>query len=287
MFGYVKIHKDELKIKEYNTYRAYYCGLCFAIKKHFGNIPRLTQSNDAAFLALLLSSLNDNALNIQHKRCILNPFKKRPVVLDDDILEYAAAVNIILLYFKIKDDLADGFSAKSFLSLPFILPSARKAKKLYKKVFDIAFVKLKNLSELESSLSGDIDRVSHQFAELLAELFSAFPIQDEKEQKILYRIGYSLGRFIYIADAIDDLEEDIQKKRYNPLIYNDTFSIDELKNSLMFTLSDLSLSYELLDIKKNKSILDNIIYLGLYNSFENIFNKKTMKTAERQAKTNE
>ena len=42
----------------------------------------------------------------------------------------------------------------------------------------------------------------------------------------------------------------------------------------MYTLSDISLSYELLDIKKNKNILDNIIYMGLTDSLDKVFNKK-------------
>lgn len=33
MFGYVTPCKMELKIKEYEKFRAYYCGLCKTIKK--------------------------------------------------------------------------------------------------------------------------------------------------------------------------------------------------------------------------------------------------------------
>ena len=33
MFGYVTIRKDDLKVKDYNKYQAYYCGLCQDIKE--------------------------------------------------------------------------------------------------------------------------------------------------------------------------------------------------------------------------------------------------------------
>ena len=36
MFGYVTIRKDDLKVKDYNKYQAYYCGLCQDIKEAYG-----------------------------------------------------------------------------------------------------------------------------------------------------------------------------------------------------------------------------------------------------------
>ena len=54
MFGYIVVHKPELKVKEYETYRASYCGLCHSLKKQSGRIGQLTLSFDMTFLALLL-----------------------------------------------------------------------------------------------------------------------------------------------------------------------------------------------------------------------------------------
>lgn len=281
MFGYVKIHKDELKIKEYNMFKAYYCGVCFAIKEKFGNFARTALSYDVTFLALLLSSLSEEKPKICQKKCISNPFKKRPVIACDDVLEYAAAVNVILTYYKIKDDLKDGFSPKASLFAPFTFPSSRKVKKLYKKVFASVGVKLSALTELEKARSGDVDRVSHVFAELLGELFSGCGGFSADTCRILYRMGYLLGRFIYILDAYDDLEDDRKKNRYNPFIYCDKMpEKEELKQSLTYTLSEISLSFELLNIHKNKPVLNNIIYMGLMDSLDGVFEKN--ETTEKQ-----
>lgn len=40
MFGYVTIRKDDLKVKDYNKYQAYYCGLCQDIKEAYGKRVR-------------------------------------------------------------------------------------------------------------------------------------------------------------------------------------------------------------------------------------------------------
>ena len=36
MFGYMKIYKEELKVKDYRKYQAYYCGLCKRLKEKYG-----------------------------------------------------------------------------------------------------------------------------------------------------------------------------------------------------------------------------------------------------------
>ena len=33
MFGYVTVNRPEMKVKEFDRYRAFYCGLCHELKK--------------------------------------------------------------------------------------------------------------------------------------------------------------------------------------------------------------------------------------------------------------
>lgn len=274
MFGYIVTRKDELKVREYNTFRAYYCGLCFAVKERFGTLVRMTLSNDAAFIALLLDSVFPEPPAVHAKRCIANPLKKRPVVGSCEVLDYCAAVNVILVYFKLRDDIHDSHSAGAIAAFPFMYPSARKARKRLPEIFDTVSRKLEALSRLENEKCGDIDRTAHAFAELMGELFSSYPLLAAEEKRILSRLGYLLGRFIYILDAYDDLAADRRKNQYNPFIYAENPpAAEELKQSLIFTLSEAGLCYELLDIKKNKPILDNVIYLGLNDSLNKAFDK--------------
>ena len=57
MFGYVRACKPELKIKEYETYKAVYCSLCRLMGREYGLWSRFTLSYDFTFLALLNMSL--------------------------------------------------------------------------------------------------------------------------------------------------------------------------------------------------------------------------------------
>ena len=73
MFGYIVPEKPEMKIKEYELFRAYYCGVCRSIGKHHGQLRRLTLSYDTAFLAVLLSAAAGERLSVRKSgvSCIL------------------------------------------------------------------------------------------------------------------------------------------------------------------------------------------------------------------------
>ncbi len=49
MFGYVVINKPELKIKDYDKYQEYYCGLCQSLKQNHGRRGQLTLNYDLNF----------------------------------------------------------------------------------------------------------------------------------------------------------------------------------------------------------------------------------------------
>ena len=51
MFGYVKPDIRELKVKEYDAYRAIYCGICKSTGRSLGQAARLALTYDAVFLA--------------------------------------------------------------------------------------------------------------------------------------------------------------------------------------------------------------------------------------------
>ena len=118
--------------------------------------------------------------------------------------------------------------------------------------------------------SKSIDRVSNTFGNLMGEIF-VFK-KDEYEQT-LRNIGFNLGKYIYILDAYEDLEEDYKNKRYNPFIdYID--KKEELKNKvdrlISMSLGMVAKNIENLNLEFNKAIIDNIIYSGVYLRYKHI-----------------
>src|SRR3712207_7216524 len=98
MFGYVTPYKMELKIKDYEKFKYYYCGLCKSIKTHYGNIPRMSLNYDITFLAILLDSLNDEKPIYKKEHCIVHPIRKKIILQDNSALAYAAFSNTMLFY---------------------------------------------------------------------------------------------------------------------------------------------------------------------------------------------
>ncbi len=271
MFGYVNVYKDELKIKHYDSYKAYYCGLCKRIGKNHNQLSRLSLNYDFTFLALLLDSLNDKPHSFSTEGCIKKIGKKK-VISSAEGLDFAADMNVVFSYYKLKDDISDSHSIKARLA---ILPFKRRAKKIIAKYPDLCKEIsdcLMRLDFLEETGCDICNKVAHEFGSVMRAMFSHY---DES----LSSFGFELGRLIYLMDAYDDIEKDYKEKNYNPAVlqygYKGEFN-EEISNfisdSLYFTLSELGECYKQLDIKKNKEILDNIIYLGLRAKCDMIIN---------------
>lgn len=261
MFGYVTFFKDELKIKDFNKFRAYYCGLCKELGKQFNQLVRLGLSYDFTFLALLLDSLDNTSTGFVQAGCFKHLGRKRATVKNNPHVRYAADMSVAFMYFKLLDDVQDDFSVKSAIAMIPYWFAVRKVRKKYPDEIRVIKEHLKELSELERAKCANIDEVAHTFAKIMEVLFDC---GDEQ----LKRLGYNIGRFIYIADAANDYEKDVKKDKYNPFKYaHPDKTAEQVRKlagqSMMFTLAMAGQNYENLNIVKNKDLLDNIIYLGL------------------------
>ncbi len=275
MLGYVNVFKDELKIKNYNIYRSFYCGLCKTLGREFSQRTRLSLSYDFTFLALVLSSLFSDKQEIKNEKCIIHPFAKRPVLKEDYFLTYSAYMSVLVTYFKLKDDLSDKKSIKSILRFIFFGGQIKKVKKKYPGMYEKIKENINNLSRLEMDGCSDVDEVADPFGKLLAVVFTHPNVEmSEDRKRILWEFGYNLGRFIYIIDALDDIKEDIENKNYNPFLkrfdYKGEDPLEFIKKVygeydmiVTLTLERIASAFELMDFKKNRELIENIIYLGL------------------------
>ncbi len=268
MFGYVNAHKDLLRVCDYNVFRGYYCGLCKALGKQFNQLTRFGLSYDMTFLAILLSSLEQNELILKQEPCIAHPITRRPVILEDAGIRYSADMSVLLTYYKLKDDWNDEKSLKSFARLWYYFPMKRVQKK-YPNQAKAIRENLEKLGKLEQENCKNPDQVADCFGKLTESLFDR-----NGNNLALKMVGYHIGRFIYFADAYTDLEHDQKKKNYNPFLARSESQVQkedlkkEIVPALTYTLSEIANAYELLSIHKNKELLDNIIYLGLRKTVE-------------------
>lgn len=285
MFGYVIPCKMELKIKDYEKIKAYYCGLCRAIKYNFGNIPRLTINYDMTFLAIFLDALDSHKNEYISSNCILHPFKKRNFIVNNSPLEYAAFMNVILAYHKLLDDVNDDNSFKSKIFSALIKRYFKEIPKEYLKIEEHMVKQLEKLYSLEKSGNIDnLDELSHPFGELTADSILNY-CNDEKNKESLYYLGYNLGKWIYIIDAFDDLEKDLKHNKFNGInaaLNKDNLPYNEFRESVQNRINFILTSYarecsEILNslpIEKNYDILYNIFNYGLLEKMEFVFKKE-------------
>ena len=283
MFGYVTPLKEELKVREFNEFKGYYCGICFSIKDTFGNIPRGLLNYDMTFLALLLDGLSEEQYSVKQKRCFAHPSKKKPVIIDNKAIDYAANMNVSLAYYKAIDDKLDDKTIASNVKALVMWPYKRKFSDSIKDINKIIEENLKKLSTLEANKNfSSIDEICHPFSNIVGKILELYPnkiFNDSKEKRdLLFSFGYTLGKWIYLIDALDDLEDDIKKNKFNPInyLYNkENLSYDDLLNLTKSTLefSILNCAYncqtllDQLEIKKHKNTLDNIISLGMMHRY--------------------
>lgn len=270
VFGYVTVAKGQLTEQEYEVFRAYYCGVCKAEGKRASQLSRLGLSYDITFMALVLSSLAEDG-NICSERCVAHPIKRHNCVRSNEAVNYAADIGALLSYLKLVDDWHDERSLKALAGIALFYPGYMRVRKRRKTQLEIINEQLAALSRLEKEKCADIDAAADTFAKLLGALFSPDTINNNGDRRALEWMGYNLGRWIYILDAYNDAENDYKTGAYNPFLADGATSPEELKGcrledielALTFTLENIASAFELINFKRNKSIVGKIIYTSL------------------------
>ena len=276
-------------MKDYEAYRGIYCSLCKTLGKSYGLLSRFTLNYDFVFLALLrLSSAEDAEMHFKKCRCTFNPAVKcNRLCTYDNSLEYSADVAMLLLYGKVCDNIKDESFFKRLgyrLLLPFAKSKRKKAAKKHPVLSEKIDVLLSEQEKAEDSEKFSLDACCHPSAAALAEITS-YGIENDAVKRIYERIGYCIGKWVYLADALDDLESDRDKKRFNPfLVKYSGLSEKQMQEDAVcqmnVCISEAIAAYELLSVKNFGNILENILYKGLPSVQRDIIRKKTEKTAQ-------
>lgn len=262
MFGTILADRSKLNEEQLCRYQGAYCGLCRTLKKEYGARSRMTLSYDMTFLILLLSSLYEPEEERGEKRCAVHPAKKRPYFYNE-ITSYAAAMNTALSYYKCLDDWKDERKLSRRLEAALLKKAAKKATLAYPHKCEHMAQKLNELSALEEQNIQDPDAAAKIFGSLTGELF----VWDKNDRwaEILRRFGDNLGRFIYLSDALCDLEEDLAKGRYNPLkTCVNPEEKDDFIPVLSVILGDCMQAMDKLPLVQDTAILNNILYSGVW-----------------------
>ncbi len=283
MFGYIRAYKPELRISEYETYKSIYCGLCRRLGQEYGIAARMTLSYDFTFLGTLMMALAENRPEYEKRRCPANPLKQCIMAELDDVQSYCADCAMLILYYKIQDDIHDrGFSSRSraFLLSPTGSHAHKKAADKLPEMDRIIAENMRLQSEIEARPDASIDEACEPTARVMAYILSTLS-EDLMQRRVLERLGYLLGRYIYLCDALDDLDDDRKKGNFNPFLHGgipDEERVQTAIGSLYMTIAEAAKAYELLELKRFDPILSNILYLGMKQTVDTIAKKKETGT---------
>ena len=266
MFGYLQIQKSELLVREYEAYKAVYCGLCKQMGKDYSFLARLSLSYDCTFYAMLLMSLSRGCSGFDKGRCKFNPLKRCSYAhCENESYSKAAALSVISVYYKLIDDLEDSkFFKRLFVRLikPFFSHWRKKAAERFPETESKVAEMMQAQREVEHGGSKSLDAAAHPTAQMLADVL-AEEGKNDAEIRILREFGYQVGRWIYLIDAADDYEDDNKSGCFNPFLNIET---DDMKTTVNNTLNQcLARAYDafqLLDIIDFKGIFNNMLLYG-------------------------
>lgn len=272
MFGYVVMNKPEIKFKDFDVYRAFYCGLCRELRERYGIPGQITLTYDMTFVILLLSGLYEPPTRKGTTRCIVHPVKKQ-AVRKNEITEYAADMNVFLAYYKCMDDWKDERKFPQLAMAKLLERDDRKAETAFETKTARVIKLLEKLSAMEKAGEKDLDKMAGCFGRIMEEIFA---YKEDAWEVGLRRMGFYLGKFIYIMDAYEDVEKDVEKGNYNP--FSEDYIMEgfqeRVQNILIMMMSEACREFEKLPIIKYADILRNILYSGVWCRFEAVSKKR-------------
>lgn len=282
MFGYININQKIMTEEDKKAYRAYYCGLCRRLKSSCGAKGQMLLNYDMTFLVVLLTGLYELDNEVSEITCALHPTKRKTLWINE-ATDYAADMNVILAYHNLIDDWKDdkSYSKKAFAKI--LDKDYARIVQNYPRQAAAIEEYMKKTEETERRGEKNLDAVAGLSGEMLGEVFCW---REDEWARELRTLGFYMGKFIYLMDAYEDYDADMQKGAYNPLILQmkerdedmDTF-IRLLLTSMM---SECAKSFERLPILLHADILRNVLYSGVWSKYEFLQLKK--KKAEEKAK---
>lgn len=267
MFGYIYVNEQELKLKEYTAYRSFYCGLCRNLHKRYGRTAQMMLNYDLTFLAILLNGLYEPETVTEEHHCIPHPFHKHPMICNEAV-DYAADMSVLLSYQKLMDDWEDEHRIAGKAAAGLLHSDYQKLCSRYPRQAAAVEENIRLLREAEKKNDREIDYAAGLNGRYLAEIFVW---KEDGWQEYLHSMGFYMGKFIYLMDALEDIEKDKKRGNFNVFAEYGTVWGNEkelqIREILMSMMTEASRAFEQLPILENAEIIRNILYSGVWTRY--------------------
>lgn len=263
MFGYMVADPKSLPEAERSRYAGCYCGLCRSIGQRCGALSRCALAYDMAFLALTLHSLYEPPERALQRPCPVHPFRKK-ASWQSEAADYAAELNVMLALLKAEDDWQDERKPVKKLEAALLRPSAMEAARRNPRQWEAMTEGMRRLREIELRRDPNPDAGANAFGELMSALFVW---KNDRWEDTLRRVGFGLGRFLYLLDAAVDRKQDEKRGLYNPVaILTAQGAADaDLREILLMLLAECTEAWETLPLVRDAGLMRHILYSGVWS----------------------
>ena len=268
MFGYVTPCRAECRVREWEEYRAAYCGLCKTLARRCGHAARMALNYDMVLLALLADGLAGESGSVCQKRCAASCLRTHPECAETPGLALAADALALTAWYHLADDAADEPFGKALTARAgrFLLRGAhRKAAAARPELEAVFAAEMAAQAALEAAGERAPDAAAEPTARMTAALFCAAAAQPE-QRRALTRFGQLLGRVLYWLDAAEDYEKDAARGAYNVFLragLTKEQTVEEAQRRCRMCACEMSLAWNVLECGAHKGLLENILFLGV------------------------
>ena len=275
MLGVMTVRQPELRFREFDRYRGIYCGLCRSIGKRCGAACRLALSFEMTFMAMLLSSLYEPETKQEMHRCVLHPIKKR-LMISNEAIDYCADMSALVSFYDLRDGWEDEKKVSRLAASELLKSAAQRAGERWPHQRDAIESYVTKLHEVEARADENLDAAANLTGNMLAELYV---MKEDVYARDLRELGFYLGKFIYLCDCYEDIERDVKKNNYNPLIArsDDPAFAEKSEQMLSVIMAEAARAFERLPLIEDAEIMRNVLYSGIWMRFEQATERRKAK----------
>lgn len=272
MFGYTFPIEPMMTNEEQSAYRAYYCETCHQLRDGYGVMSTVIVSYEMTFANIILNSvLKGGVIDREPKAGKLCVFRHSDN--HTELLRRLAAYTVLVANNDLVDDKLDGPSVKSNLGLLWLNRSIERAKKDFPEYDELIMKGYGILREKEQA--GCDDPVEMGKASAASMIWVLREMIGDEWTSDLEQLFENMGIWVYVLDAIEDLDDDFREHQYNPFLVGcDDFTtgkeyiernIYRISGILNGIITNIQTAYQRIrpQMVANQTVADNIIYQGV------------------------
>lgn len=275
MVGRLRPYLPELTIRDYNVYLWYQRGVRHQLAVSYGLYSACRLHTNGVLFALLADSLAGRPATCKRVRQ-KGTLRWRWMMCQTQGIRLAAQIDVLIEWHRLQgahwESLCRADKARCTVDRLLLRRAYHKAAAENPELERI-FVQERDQADVQIDLRGtSYELAAEPKSNLYGALYSALATDDASLIKSMHFIGCCVGRAFYLMDKAESLTRDQVSGSYNVFAANGftdgEAALENARRQSLAVANDLVHVYSMLDIKLNRSLLDNIMILGLRHAVD-------------------